>query len=243
MALGSDRGPGSDVVEGASDLPYAIPHLAIGFTELEAPVPVGYWRSVGHSHTAFAVECFIDELAHAAGHDPLEFRLGLLGSAPRHRRVLEVVAEQAGWSRAPAGDRFRGLAVHESFGSVVAQIAEVSVADGRIRVHRVWCAIDCGLVVHPDTVAAQMEGGIVFGLTAALYGEVTIERGRIRQSNFHDYRVLRMDEVPMVEVTIVPSEHAPGGVGEPGTPPIAPAVANALFLATGVRSRSLPLKL
>ncbi|MGE0556035.1 MAG: molybdopterin cofactor-binding domain-containing protein [Gemmatimonadales bacterium] len=241
LALG-DRGPGTDVMEGAGEMPYAIRNLAIGFSEVETTVPVGYWRSVGHSHTAFAVESFIDELAHAAGKDPVRFRLDLLTAAPRHRRVLETVAALAGWDQPAAPGRFRGVAVHESFGSIVGQVAELSVDEGKIRVHRVWCAIDCGRVVHPDTVVAQMESGIVFGLTAALYGEITIEGGRVQQSNFHDYPVLRIDETPQIEVAIVPSEHAPGGVGEPGTPPIAPAVANALFQATGVRSRSLPLR-
>jgi isoquinoline 1-oxidoreductase beta subunit len=207
-------------------------------------VPVLWWRSVGHSHNAFAVECFLDELAHAAGRDPLEVRLELLAERPRHKRVLELAASKAGWGTEPPPGRARGLAVHASFGSHVAQVAEVSVSGkGAIRVHRVVCAIDCGPIVNPETIRAQMEGAIVYGLSAALHGEITFEKGRVRQSNFHDYPVLRMSEMPRVEVHIVESKDSMGGVGEPGLPPIAPAVANAVFAATGRRLRSLPFRL
>ncbi|HEY4591354.1 MAG TPA: molybdopterin cofactor-binding domain-containing protein, partial [Thermoanaerobaculia bacterium] len=199
--------------------------------------------SVGSSHTAFAVESFVDELAHAAKRDPLEFRQALLAKAPRMRAVLELAAEKAGWGTPPPAGRARGLAVHESFGSIVSHVAEVSVEDGRIRVHRMVCAIDCGVCVNPLGVAAQMESAVAFGLSAALHGELTIKEGRVQESNFHDYRVLRIHEMPKVEVSIVVSHEKSGGAGEPGTPPVAPAVANAVFALTGKRLRELPLRL
>jgi isoquinoline 1-oxidoreductase beta subunit len=188
-------------------------------------------------------EGFVDELANAAGADPYEFRRGLLANAPRHRGVLELAATQAGWGTALPEGRARGIAVVMSFGSYVAQVAEVSIQDGKVRVHRVVCAVDCGMVVNPDIVAAQMEGAIVFGLTAALYGRITLENGAVVEGNFDTYPMLRISEMPVVEVHIVPSTEAPGGVGEPGTPPIAPAVANAVFALTGQRIRSLPIVL
>ncbi len=241
-AMGVKDGVDQTSVEGAADLPYAIPNVRVELHSPRLPVPVLWWRSVGHSHTAFVVESFVDELAAAAGSDPYEFRRGLLAGHPRHRGVLELAAQRAGWGTAPPAGRHRGIAVHKSFGSYVAQVAEVSVDDGgKIRVHRVVCAVDCGIVVNPDTVAAQMEGGIVFGLSAALYGEITLEKGRVRESNFHDYPLVRLSDSPEVEVHIVPSQAPPSGVGEPGVPPIAPAVANAVFAATGKRLRRLPL--
>lgn len=231
-------------VEGSANTPYAIPNVHVEYVRRDVGVPVGFWRSVGNSQNAFIVESFIDELAHAAGKDPYEYRKSLLAKAPRHAAVLAMAAEKAGWGTPIAAGRSRGIAMHESFGSHVAEVAEVSVApDGSVRVHRVVCAVDCGAVVNPLTVEAQMQSGIVFGLTAALYGEITIQHGGAVQGNFDAYRMLRMPEMPVVEVHIVPSTEPPGGVGEPGTPPIAPAVANAVFAATGKRIRRLPIKL
>ena len=202
-----------------------------------------WWRSVGHSHTAFVVETLIDELAHAAGKDPFEFRRGLLGKQPRVKRVLEFVADKAGWGQPTPAGQGRGIAVHESFGSYVAHVADVAVSDaGQVRVHRVVAAIDCGPVVNPDTIRAQLEGGTAFGLTAALYGEITFEKGRVKQRNFHDYPLLRINEMPTVEAHIVPSSEKMGGFGEPGVPTVAPAVANAIFAACGKRLRRLPIR-
>ena len=230
-------------VEGAANLPYAIPNLQVTWAMENGEVPVGFWRSVGSSQNAYVTECFIDELAHAAGKDPFEFRRNLLALHPRHLGVLQLAAQKAGWDTPPPAGRARGIAVAEAFGSYCAQVAEVSVDRGQVRVHRVVCAIDCGMVVNPDTVVAQMESAIVYGLTAALKGEIVIRDGRVEQSNFNDYPLLRMDEMPDVEVHIVKSIEAPGGVGEPGTPPIAPAVANAVFAITGKPVRRLPIRI
>lgn len=229
-------------VEGASNLPYAIPHLTVELHSPKLPVPVLWWRSVGSSHTAFATECFLDEMAQAGGKDPLDLRRALLADQPRHLAVLNLAAEKAGWgSSLPAG-KGRGIAVHESFHSFVAQVVEVTVGpDGRIKVDRVVSAVDCGIAVTPDVVRAQMEGGIAFALSAALFGEITLKDGMAEQSNFHDYRCLRIDEMPVVDVHIVPSSAPPTGVGEPGVPPLAPALANAVFAATGKRVRRLPM--
>ncbi|HKF44052.1 MAG TPA: molybdopterin cofactor-binding domain-containing protein, partial [Thermoanaerobaculia bacterium] len=196
-----------------------------------------------NTHTAFAMESMIDELAHSAGQDPLAYRRRLLKDHPRHLGVLNLAAEKAGWGTPLAAGRSRGLAVHESFESFVAQVAEVSTEGNRIRVHRVVCAVDCGVCINPAGVRAQMESGIVFGLTAALYGELTFKDGRVQQANFNDYPILRMNEMPKIEVYIVPSREKSGGAGEPGTPPIAPAVANAVFAGTQKRLRKLPLRL
>jgi isoquinoline 1-oxidoreductase beta subunit len=230
-------------VEGAADLPYAVPNIRVTWAQADLGIPVGFWRSVGHSQNAFIVEGFVDELASAAGKDPVAFRRALLKDHPRHVAVLDAVAERAGWSKPLPRGRARGVAVHDSFGSIVAEVAEVSVERGELRVHKVTCAVDCGQVVNPDTVAAQMESGIVFGLSAVLSGKISIERGRVKESNFPDYPVLRMDRMPEIDVVLVPSGDALGGVGEPGTPPIAPAVANALYALTGQRVRSLPIRL
>jgi len=230
-------------VESADNIPYAVPNVRVQYARAELGVPVGFWRSVGSSQNGFIAESFVDELAHLAEKDPVEFRRSLLSKYPRHLGVLDLVAERAGWGTPPAEGRARGIAVVESFGSYVAEVAEVSVTNGKVRVHRVVCAVDCGTVVNPDTVEAQMQSGIVFGLTAALYGAVTLKKGRVEQSNFHDYPMLRMNEMPVVEVHIVPSAEPPGGVGEPATPPIAPAVTNAIFALTGTRVRKLPIAL
>jgi isoquinoline 1-oxidoreductase beta subunit len=244
-------GPDKTTSEGAFDQPYEWPAARIAHEAVRQPVPIGFWRAVGHSHQAFFKEGFVDECAHAAKEDPVAFRLALLQRHPRHAAVLKLAAEKAGWGTPPAaapdGAKVaRGVALHQSFGSIVAQVAEVSVAPGdasAIRVHRVVCAIDCGTPVNPNLIAQQMESGIVFGLSAALYGETTIAAGRVAQSNFHDQPALRIDACPRIETHVVPSAGHPEGVGEPGLPPIAPAVANALFALTGQRLRSLPLKI
>jgi isoquinoline 1-oxidoreductase beta subunit len=231
-------------VEGASNLPYEIPAMLVDLHTTKGAVPVQWWRSVGSTHTAFSTETFIDELAAAAGKDPVAFRRAMLGKHPRHRGVLDLAAAKAGWGKPLPKGRARGVAVHESFNTVVAQVAEVTLLDkGAFRVDRVVCAVDCGVAVNPDVIRAQMEGGIGYGLSAALHGAITLKDGRVEQSNFHDYRPLRINEMPRVEVHIVPSIEKPTGVGEPGVPPIAPAVANALAAATGQRLRNLPLKL
>ncbi|WP_133664576.1 xanthine dehydrogenase family protein molybdopterin-binding subunit [Paraburkholderia sp. BL10I2N1] len=234
--------------EGAFDQPYEWPNVRVGHKIVDLPVPVGFWRSVGHSHQAFFTESFMDELAVAAGQDPVAFRLGLLTEHPRHQAVLQRAATLSGWgkplARAADGARCaRGVALHEAFGSVVVQVAEVSLAPNKtVRVHRVVCVIDCGLPVNPNLIRQQMESAIVFGLSAALQDEITIVNGQVQQQNFLEFPVVRMCECPVIETEIMPSQAHPQGVGEPGTPPIAPAVANALFALTGQRLRTLPLK-
>ena len=224
-------------------IPYAVPNIRIECVEEDPGVPTGYWRSVGASQNAFAIEGFIDELAHAANADPVAFRLGLLQASPRHSAVLELAAHKADWGTPIAG-RSRGVAVYDAHGGWVAEIAEVSVlADDVVKVHRVVCAVDCGFAVNPDTVAAQIEGAVVFGLTAALKSSITLEHGHVVQTGFRDFPLLTIADMPVVEVHIVPSREAPSGAGECGVPPIAPAVANAIFAATGRRLRSLPLHL
>ncbi|MDP9605064.1 UNVERIFIED_ORG: isoquinoline 1-oxidoreductase beta subunit [Variovorax paradoxus] len=235
--------------DGAWNTAYAFPNARVAHEPVESAMPTGVWRSVAHSQNAFFVESFIDECAAAAGKDPVAFRAALLSKDERHMRVLKRVAELSGWGQPPAAGpdgakRARGLAIHRSFGSIVAQVAEVSVSpEKQLRVHRVVCVIDCGVAVNPNLVRQQMEGAIVYGLSAALHGEITVEKGQVQQSNFHDYMPLRMNECPVIEVDIVAGSEEPGGVGEPGTPPIAPAVANAVFALTGQRLRSLPLRL
>jgi len=233
--------PDKTVSEGLFDQFYGIENQRIAHVATHSGVPIGFWRSVGHSHNAFFSECFIDELAFEARQDPIAFRLALLKDAPRHAAVLKLAADKAGWAAPPPAGVARGVALHESFGSVVAQIAEVTLVNGKPRVLRVVCAADVGTVVNPGIVAQQMESGIVFGLSAALYGRIDIEASAVRQRNFPDYPMLRLADSPRIETHLVPSTRSPGGVGEPGTPPAAPALANALFVLTGNRSRSLPL--
>ena len=230
-------------VEGAANLPYAIPNLRVTYADVDLPVPTWFWRSVGSSQNAYVTECFFDELCAAGKQDPVEARLALLGGKPRHAKVLSVAADKAGWGKGSASGRAFGVAVHECFGSFVAEVASVSIDKGKIRVHEVHCAVDCGKVINPDSVEAQMESGIAYGLTAALYGQINFDKGRAVQGNLDTYRILRMPEMPRVQVHLVPSGDAFGGIGEPGTPPIAPAVANALFALTKKPIRKLPIVL
>ena len=243
MATATKYLPDRTQAEGIWDQPYEIPNRRCAHVTYETSVPIGNWRSVGHSHMAFFAESFIDELAHAAGADPLAYRQGLLASHSRHRAVLELATQKAGWGQTlPAGHAL-GVALHESFDTIVAQVAEVSIEGTRPRVHRVVCALDCGTVIHPDIVAQQVEGSVIFALSACLYGEISYRDGRVQQSNFPDYELVRMRNAPRVETWIIPSDAPPTGVGEPATPPLAPAVANAIFALTGTRLRSLPLRL
>ena len=243
-----------DAVDGAADPPYALPNLLVEYVRQDpagpgplwsrgvGPLAASWWRGVGPTHNVFVVESFIDELAAAAKQDPFDYRRALLGTSPRARAVLELAAEKAGWGAPlPAGSG-RGISVQHVFGSYVAQVAQVAVSkEGEVRVQRVVCAVDCGIIVNPDTVRAQMEGGILFGITGVLFGEITLQNGRVEQSNFHNYRTLRINETPEVAVYLVQSTEAPGGIGEPGTSAVAPAVCNAIFAATGKRIRKLPV--
>jgi isoquinoline 1-oxidoreductase beta subunit len=234
--------------DGASNTAYEFPNARIAHQRVESGLPMGIWRSVNHSQNAFFTESFIDECAAAVQRDPVAFRIELLGNQPRHLTVLRRAAALSAWNEPikPAQDgtpKARGIAIHRSFGSIVAQVAEVSLsADRRIRVHRVVCVVECGLAVNPNLIRQQMEGGIVFGLSAALHNEITIDKGQVQQSNFDDHLALRMDECPTIETDIIASRESPGGVGEAGVPPIAPAVANAVFALTGQRLRRLPLQ-
>jgi len=238
------KGIDNAAVEGLENMEYEIPNMAVEYVRHDTPVPVGFWRSVGSSHNAFVVESFVDELAHAAKKDPLAFRLGLLKKHPRAQRVLEVAAEKSGWNKPPARGQARGIAYCLSFGSYVAQVAEVSVdkVTGTITVHKVTCAVDCGPIVNPAIVSAQMMGAIIMGLSAAMREKIAIAKGGVQSRNFADYELLRMSEAPDVEVHIVKGDDTLGGIGEPGLPPLAPAVANAVFAATGARVRRLPMR-
>jgi isoquinoline 1-oxidoreductase beta subunit len=229
-------------VEGASNLPYEIPNLAVELHTTKIGVPIQWWRSVGSTHTAFSTECFLDDIARETKQDPFELRRGLLSAKhARHRAVLDLVAEKSGWKNARPKDEVWGLALHESFNSVVAQVAQLKRTGNGLKLHKVICAVDCGIAVNPNIVAMQMESGIGYGLAAALTGTITLKEGRVEQSNFDDYPVLRINQMPAIDVHIVPSSAKPTGVGEPGTPVIAPALANALALATGKPVYSLPL--
>jgi len=230
------------LTRGADELIYPLPHFRLERATVDAGVPIGPWRGVGPSQNGWVVESFVDELAHAAGKDSYAYRRELVAGQPRLLGVLDLAAQRAGWGSAPPAGRSRGIALWQFGETFLAHVAEVSVgSDGAVRVHRVVCAADCGIVVNPDTLEAQLQGAIVYGLTAALYGEITIERGRVAQSNFNDYRMLQLAESPEIEVHLVPSEAPPGGVGEAGLPPIAPAVCNAIFAGTGKRIRRLPI--
>lgn len=227
----------------AAHTPYSIPNKHIAYAESETHVPVGAWRSVAHSQHTFFLESFVDELAHRSGQNPYQFRLNMLADKPRHAAVLKAAAERAGWERDLAPGRAQGIALQESFGSIVAQVAEVSISEsGAVRVHRVTCAIDCGRSINPDTVASQAESGVIFGLTAALYGEITIDQGRVMQNNFTDYEMIKLHDAPEIDIVSLESGASLGGLGEPATPPIAAAVANAVYILTGQRVRELPLK-
>jgi isoquinoline 1-oxidoreductase beta subunit len=244
VAAGFSKGGTLDstAVEGLVNWPYDTPNVAIEWSQYEPGVGVWFWRSVGNSQNSFFAESFIDEMAHAAGKDPFEYRRGLLSKHPRHRGVLELAAQKAGWGQPLPAGRARGIAVADSFGSFVAEVAEVSLEKDGPRVHRVVCAMDCGMTVNPEIIRRQVQSSVIFGLSAALYGQITLKDGGVEQNNFNDYLVVRMSEAPRIEVHIMPSEEAPSGVGEPGTPPLAPAVANALFALTGERIRRLPFK-
>ncbi|OLB23842.1 MAG: twin-arginine translocation pathway signal protein [Acidobacteriales bacterium 13_2_20CM_55_8] len=241
LMKGKEYDPAS--VEGVDDLPYAIPNLAVESHKADVKVPVQWWRSVGHSHTGFATECFIDELATLAQKDPYQFRRALLPKHPRHLAVLDLAAQKAGWGKPLSKGRGRGIAVHFAFESYNAQVAEVSVEDGKIRVHRIVSAVDCGHYVNPGIIAAQLEGGAIFGASAALFQELTFENGRLQQTNFHTFPMMRMNECPEIETHIVESNEKSGGIGEPGVPCTAPAIANATFAATGKRIRKLPIRM
>ena len=241
MMKGKAYDPAS--VEGVDDLPYAIPNIAVESHQAEISVPVQWLRSVGHSHTAFAVECFVDELAALAQKDPYQFRRAMLQKQPRHLGVLDLAAQKAGWDKPLAKGMGRGIAVHFAFGSYSAHVAEVSVTDGQVRVHRMVCAIDCGEYVNPGIIAAQTESGAIFGASAALFQELTFENGRLQQTNFHTFPVMRMNECPEIETHIVDNHEKAGGIGEPGVPCAAPAIANAIFAATGKRIRRLPIRM
>jgi len=230
-------------VEGASNLPYAIPNIAVELHTTKIGVPVQWWRSVGSTHTAYSTECFLDDIARTAGKDPVQLRRDLLAKHPRHLAVLNLVAEKANWTGAKVNNTVRGIALHESFNTVVAQIVDVTsdAANGTYQVENVTCALDCGVAVNPAIVAMQMESGIGYGLSAALSGAITLKNGQVQQNNFHDYTVLRMRQMPKVAVHIAPSTNDPTGVGEPGLPPIAPAVANAIASVSGKPIRMLPM--
>jgi isoquinoline 1-oxidoreductase beta subunit len=237
-----NNGLDPDSVDGATDLAYALPNMRVEYLRVEPPgVPTAFWRSVGPSHTVFVTESFIDELAAAAKQDPVAYRRALLDKSPRAKAVLDLAAEKSGWGQ-PLPERVgRGVSLQTAFGTNMAQIAEVEVAkSGEVRVRRVVCAVDCGAAVNPDTIEAQIQGAVIFGITAALYGEITIGNGRVEQANFDTYQMLRINEAPAIEVHIVPSSESPGGMGEPGTSAIVPAVANAIFAATGKRLRKTP---
>jgi isoquinoline 1-oxidoreductase beta subunit len=237
------KGIDGDAIDSAADIPYDIANLRVEYVRSEPPaVPTGFWRGVGPNNNVFAIESFMDELAKKANKDPIAFRLELLDKTPRLKAALQLVAEKAGWGGPLPARTGRGVAVQSAFGSFIATIAQAQVDEhGQVRVERIVSAVDTGIIVNPDTVIAQLQGGLVFGLTAALYGNISIEKGRVQQSNFHDYRMLRINEMPQIEVHLIKSGEAPGGIGETGTTAAPPALGNALFAATGIRLRRLPI--
>jgi isoquinoline 1-oxidoreductase subunit beta len=232
-----------DTIDGAVEPPYALLNIRVDYVQQEPPgIPTAFWRSVGPSHNVFVVESFVDELAAAAKKDPVEFRRALLDTNPRAKAVLDLAAEKAGWGQPLAPRVGRGVSLQSVFGSYMAEVAEVAVSkDGEVHVQRVVCAVDCGIPINPDTIRAQVQGAIIFGLSAALYGQITLKGGRVEQNNFNDYQVLRMSEAPVIEVHLIKNTESPGGMGEPGTSALPPAVTNAIFAATGVRLRKLPI--
>ena len=240
---GFNNGLDPDSTEGAIDLTYALPNFHVEYQRVEPPgIPTAFWRSVGPSHNVFVTESFMDELAAAARKDPVAYRLALLDKTPRAKAVLQLAAEKAGWGQSLPPRVGRGVSLQHAFASYMAHVAEVEVAkDGTVRVRRVVCAVDCGTVVNPDTVRAQIQSAVMFGITAALYGAITLKDGRVEQTNFDTYQILRMNEAPEVEVHIVQNSEPPGGMGEAGTSAIVPAVANAIFAATGKRLRKMPV--
>jgi isoquinoline 1-oxidoreductase beta subunit len=237
------KGIDIDAIDSAADIPYDIPNLRVEYVRDEPPaVPTGFWRGVGPNNNVFAIESFMDELAKKSNKDPVAFRRDLLGKSPRLKAALELAAAKSGWGSPLPARTGRGIALQVAFGSFIATVAEAEVdANGQVRVHRMVCAVDTGIVVNPDTVVAQMQGGLIFGLTAALYGNITIDKGRVQQSNFNDYRMLRINETPLIEVHLIQSGEAPGGIGETGATAAPPALGNALFAATGIRLRRLPI--
>jgi isoquinoline 1-oxidoreductase beta subunit len=237
------NGVDPDAVSGIWDMPYSIPNQLVNYVMVNLPIPVGFWRSVGYSVNVFTVESFMDELAHAAGKDPVQFRLAHMEKGSRPYNILSLLAEKGGWNRPVPNGRARGVAVNSCFESFAAHMAEVSVGNkGRIKVHKMVCALDCGTAVYPDAIRAQAEGGVVMGLSVALHEKVRFENGGVKTANYDDYPVLTMSEVPEIDVHIAKSNLKPGGVGEPVVPSVAPAVANAIFKATGVRLRELPFQ-
>jgi len=236
----TNKNPFDSVIEYVQNFPYAVSNFDLRYTRREIGIDVGYLRSVSHAPNCFAIESSIDELAAAASRNPLDFRLQLLAGKPRHTQVLKLVAERSGWGHAPSG-RYQGIAFMEGYTSHIAQVAEVSVDGGRVKVHKITCVIDCGQTINPRIVESQLQSGIIYGLSAALWGDITLQNGRVQQRNFNDYRVLRLNETPEIDVHIIPSAAPPGGIGETGVPCVAPAVCNAIFAATGKRLRSLPV--
>ena len=229
--------------DGAKDIPYQIPNMQVDYQMTKTPIPLGFWRSVYSSQNAFANECFMDELAEKAGMDPLRFRLDLLDPDSRDVSVLKLVAEKSGWNNFQSGSIYQGISSHKSFGTWVAQVARISIDNNKVKVHEVHCAVDCGLVINPGIARAQISSAIIYGLSAALKSKITINDGKVVEANFDDFDVIRMDETPEINVYLVDSEASPKGVGEPGLPPIAPAIANAVYAATGKRYRNLPINL